>query len=306
MVRPSGDQYEITGGGYRAVVTEGGAALRALEHDGRPLLLGFDAEAMPTGGRGQLLVPWPNRIRDGRFSFDGHEHQLPLSEPARGNASHGLVRWVAWTLEERTVHSVSQVYRLMAQTGYPWTLDLHVLHDLSADGLTVTVTATNLGAAPAPYALGSHPDLTTGTGPVDRWELTLPASTRLTTDDRKIPNGREDVGDTDLDFRVARPIRSTSLDTAFTDLERDDDGRVHVSLRDPERDEGVTLWLDDRHRWVQVYTGDDLPALARASLAVEPMSAPPNAFATGEDLVVLAPAGQDGDEHSASWGIGAL
>jgi len=306
MVTPSGDQYEITGGGYRAVVTEGGAALRALEHEGRPLLLGFDAEQMPTGGRGQLLVPWPNRIRDGRYSFDGDEHQLPLSEPARANASHGLVRWVAWTLEERTVHSVSQVYRLMAQTGYPWTLDLHVLHDVSADGLTVTVTATNLSASPAPYAMGSHPYLTTGTGPVDRWELTLPASTRLATDDRKIPTGREDVAGTDLDFRVARPIRSTSLDTPFTDLERDPDGRVHVALRDPERDEGVTLWMDARHRWVQVYTGDDLPRLARASLAVEPMTAPPNAFATGEDLAVLAPAGRDGDEHSASWGIRAL
>jgi aldose 1-epimerase len=306
MVMPSGEQYEITGGGYRAVVTECGAALRVLEQDGRPLLLGFAEDEMPWAGRGQLLVPWPNRLRDGRYSFDGRDLQLPLTEPSLGNASHGLVRWVAWTLEERTAHSVSQVYRLMAQTGYPWTVDVHVLHDLSADGLTVTVTATNLSASPAPYAMGSHPYLTTGTGPVDGWELTLPASTRLVSDDRKIPVGREDVRDGDLDFRVARPLRSTSLDTAFTDLDRDRDGRVEVSLHDPARDEGVTLWMDAAHRWVQVYTGDDLPRLARQSLAVEPMTAPPNALATGEDVVVLAPAGAEGDELSASWGIRSL
>jgi len=306
MVAPSGEQYEITGGGYRAVVTEEGAGLRVLEHEGRPLVLGFGEDEMPNAGRGQLLAPWPNRIRDGRYSFAERDLQLPLSEPARGNASHGLVRWTSWTLEERTEHSVSQVYRLMAQAGYPWTLDLHVLHDLSADGLTVTVTATNLAESAAPYALGSHPYLTTGTGPVDGWELTLPAATRLEVDERMIPTGRADVRDTDLDFRMARPIRSTTLDTAFTDLGRDAEGRVEVVLRDPRRDEGVALWMDGRHSWVQLYTGDDLPAQVRESLAVEPMTAPPNAFASGEDLVVLGPAGSGTEEHSASWGIRAL
>jgi aldose 1-epimerase len=302
MVAPSGEQYEISGGGYRAVVTESGATLRLLEYDGRPLLLGFGEHEPASSGRGQLLAPWPNRIRDGRYSFDGRDLQLPLTEPARHNASHGLVRWVAWTLEERTGQSVSQVYRLMAQPGYPWTLDLHVLHDVSADGLTVTVTATNVGTGAAPYALGAHPYLTTGEGPVDRWELTLPGRTRLVTDERKIPVGSGDVRDTDLDFRVARPLRGAELDTAFTDLDRDAEGRAEVRLHDPSRGEGVTLWMDSAHAWVQVYTGDDLPTLARASLAVEPMTGPPNAFASGEGLLVLEP----GAEHSASWGIRAV
>ena len=61
----SGEQFEIEGGGYRAVVTESGGALRLLEHDGRPLVDGFGADEIAPGGRGQLLVPWPNRIRDG-------------------------------------------------------------------------------------------------------------------------------------------------------------------------------------------------------------------------------------------------
>jgi aldose 1-epimerase len=306
MVVPSGEQYPISGGGYRAVVTECGASLRLLEYDGRPLVLGWDERSQSTAGRGQLLAPWPNRIRDGRYTFAGRDLQLPLSEPRLGNASHGLVRWASWTLEEQTEHSVSLVYRLMSQPGYPWTLDLHALYDLSADGLTVTCTATNLGDDPAPYALGAHPYLLAGTGPVDGWELTLPARTRLVVDERKIPTGRDDVRDTDQDFRVARPIRSAQLDTAFTDLERDAEGRAWVLVRDAGSQSGVRLWMDERHPWVQVFTGDGLPTDARAALAVEPLTAPPNAFNTGEDLVVLAPAGTPGDEHSASWGVQTL
>ena len=306
MVAPSGDQFEISGAGYRAVVTECGGGLRTLEHDGRPLVLGFEEDEQSTSGRGQLLAPWPNRIRDGAYSFDGRHLQLPLSEPSRRNASHGLVRWAAWSVEEMTADSVSLSYRLMSQTGYPWTVDMHVLHDLSAEGLTVTVTATNLSQAPAPYALGAHPYLKAGPGPVDGWELTLPASTRLLTDDRMIPVGREDVRDTDLDFRIARPIRSTSLDTAFTDLDGDASGRVEVLLRDPSADQGVALWMDAKHSYLQVFTGDELPAHARESLAVEPMTAPADAFNSGDGLVVLGPAGSDDDEHSASWGIRAL
>ena len=219
VVAPSGEQYEISGSGYRAVVTECGAGLRLLEHDGRPLVDGYDESAMATGGRGQLLVPWPNRIRDGQYAVGDRQLQLPLSEPGRHNASHGLVRWVAWSLEEHTGRSVALRYRLMAQSGYPWTLDLHVVYDLSADGLTVMQSATNLAADPAPYAQGAHPYLTVGPGPCDGWELTLPAATRSLSDpDRKLPTGREPVDGTAFDFRVARPLRQTVLDHAFTDL----------------------------------------------------------------------------------------
>ena len=305
MVAPSGDQFEISGGGYRAVVTESGATLRVLEHEGRPLVDGFGEDEMSRVGRGQLLMPWPNRIRDGRYSFDGHSLQLGLSEAGRGNASHGLARWAAWTLEEHSAASVSLTYRLMAQTGYPWTVDLHVLYDLSADGLTVTQTATNLSSSPAPYASGAHPYLTVGAGPVDGWELTLPASTRLVVDEQLIPVGEEPVDGTAYDFRVTRPLRDTVLDSAFGDLDRDENGVATVELRAPETGDAVALWVDDRHHWLQVYTAEE-DSPPRQALAVEPMTAPPNAFASGRDLLTLAPAGTGDDEFSGSWGIRAL
>jgi aldose 1-epimerase len=305
VVAPSGDQFEIIGGGYRAVVTESGATLRVLEHEGRAIVDGFGEDEMSRAGRGQLLMPWPNRIRDGRYSFGGRDLQLSLSEAAWGNASHGLARWAAWTLEEHHTASVSLTYRLMAQSGYPWTVDLHVLYDLSADGLTVTQTATNLSTSPAPYASGAHPYLRVGSGGADDWELTVPASSRLVVDDQVIPVGSEPVDGTPYDFRISRPVRDTVIDHAFGDLDRDEYGAATVVVRDPATGDAVALWMDDRHGWVQVYTAEK-DATPRRAIAVEPMTSPPDAFRSGTDLVVLAPAGTDGDEFSGSWGIRSL
>lgn len=307
MLPPSGDQFEIAAGGYRAVVTESGAALRLLTYGGRALVDGFEENETSSGGRGQLLAPWPNRVRDGRYSFGGTEHQLALTEPKRNNASHGLARWAAWTVQEHTAHSVALSYRLMAQTGYPWTLDLSVVYDLSADGLTVTQTATNTTDTPAPYSSGAHPYLALGPGPVDSLELTMPAATRLLTDpERLLPTGREAVDGTPYDFRVARPLRSVALNDSFTDLARDDRGVATTVLRDPASGLGVVLWVDEHHPWLLLYTADDVARTGRRSIAVEPMTAPPDAFRSGEDLVVLGPAGGLDDELSATWGIRAV
>jgi aldose 1-epimerase len=304
VVAPSGEQFEISGGGYRAVVTESGAALRLLEHEGRPLVDGFPAEEMSAASRGQLLMPWPNRIRDGAYAFGGRDLQLPLTEPSRHNASHGLARWAAWSPDERTADSLSLRYRLMAQSGYPWTLDLLVRYAVSAEGLTVTQSATNRATEPAPYAQGAHPYLTVGAGPCDGWELTLPAATRTIADpERKLPVGREPVDGTDFDFRAPRQIGATVVDHAFTDLVRDDSDRATVELRDPASGAAVALWVDEAHPWLMVYTGDDnAPGTRRRSVAVEPMTAQADAFRSGEDLITLSP----GETCSASWGIHTL
>jgi aldose 1-epimerase len=301
-VAPSGDQYEIAAAGYRAVVTESGGALRLLEHHGRPLVDGFGEDEMSPRGHGQLLMPWPNRIRDGRYSFGGRDHQLALTEPKRSHASHGLARWAAWTLEEHTANSVSLVYRVMAQSGYPWAVDLHVLYDLCADGLAVTQTATNLSGEAAPYACGAHPYLCVGEG-IDDLELTLPAGTRAVTDDRLIPVEIVPV-DAEHDFRSPRRIGSTVFDEAYGDLSRTD-GVATTLLRDPADGHGVALWVDERLPWLLLYSSDDRPGMERRSLAVEPMTAPADAFNSGTDLVTLAPAGEPGDELSVTWGIRA-
>jgi len=301
VLPPSGQQFVITSGDYEAVVTESGGALRALSHAGRPLIDGFGEGASSSGGRGQLLMPWPNRIRDGRYSFDGAAQQLALSEPSRRNASHGLVRWAAWSLVAHRPDHVTLSYRLMSQTGYPWTLDLEVGYALGPDGLTVTQSATNRSGTPAPYASGAHPYLQAGAGPVDGWTVELPASVRIVTDgERLLPLDTEGVEGTAYDLRAPRPLGDLALNHAFGRLARDEHGRATARLRAPEGT-GVELWVDEHHDWLMAYTADDVPATARRSLAVEPMTAPIDAFNSGVDLVRLEP----GQRFSASWGVRA-
>src|ERR1700760_3085589 len=102
----TGTQYEIEAGGYQATVTELGAGLRSLKFGDTALVVGYDADELPPHSAGQLLTPWPNRVDGGHYTFDGEEHQLALSEPARGNAIHGLTRWAPWT---RTAHYPGEV-----------------------------------------------------------------------------------------------------------------------------------------------------------------------------------------------------
>lgn len=296
MVAPSGEQFRIASHGYEAVVTESGGALRSLTFQGRDLVDGFAEDAMSSGGRGQLLMPWPNRIRDGRYSFDGVTHQLALTEPSRRNASHGLARWATWSLIERGDAAVSLGYRVMAQSGYPWILDLQVTYEVGSTGLRVTQSARNLSARPAPYAQGAHPYLTVGTGPIDSWTLALPSSTRLLTDDeRLLPIGRESVVDTAYDFTTARPIGDVVFNHCFTDLARTDH-RAVVLLSDGTH--ATELWVDQNWPWLLVYSGDQT-STPRRSLAIEPMSAPVDAYNSGEDLIRLEP----GATHSGTWGI---
>jgi aldose 1-epimerase len=302
VLPPSGQQFVIRSGDYEAVVTESGAALRSLSHAGRPLIDGFAEDAMASGGRGQLLVPWPNRIRDGHYLFEGAAQQLALSEPARHNASHGLVRWVAWSLVAHRPDHITLAYRLMAQTGYPWTLDLEVGYALGPDGLTVTQSATNRSATAAPYASGAHPYLLAGAGPVDGWTVEVPATVRVLSDaERLLPTGSEEVAGTPYDLRGPRPLGDLVLNHAFGGLTRGADGRATARLVAPEGT-GVELWVDERHGWLMVYTADDVPATARRSLAVEPMTAPADAFNSGVDVVSLGP----DERFSAAWGIRAI
>src|SRR5262249_2575533 len=148
---PSGEQFEIAFEDQRVVVTEVGGGLRTYSVGSWDVLAGYDVEEMASGGRGQVLIPWPNRLQDGAYEFDGLEQQLPLSEVAHGNAIHGLVRWMPWREAEREPHRVVVEYALHPQPGYPFSLELAIEYELSGMGLGVRTTATNVGSAACPY-----------------------------------------------------------------------------------------------------------------------------------------------------------
>jgi aldose 1-epimerase len=295
---PSGRQHELALGGRRAVVVEVGGGLRTFSVDGRALLDGYGPDEMCSSGRGQVLIPWPNRIRDGVYELDGRRHRLALTEPERRNAIHGLVRWAAWHAVEQEAGRVVMEHVLHPQPGYPFTLGLEIEYRLGEEGLSVRTSATNLGREACPYGCGAHPYLTVGTETVDTVVLGLPAGTVLRSDERGIPIAREAVGG-GLDFDPPRAVGPARLDHAFTDLVRDADGLARVTLGNPDDGTGATLWMDEAYRYAMVFTGDTLPDVARRSLAVEPMTCPPDAFRSGEAVIRLEP----GETFTSTWGI---
>jgi aldose 1-epimerase len=290
---PSGEQVEIRAGGQSVVVVEVGGGLRSYTAGGRDLLDGYGESELAGDGRGQVLIPWPNRIQDGAYEFAGRRHQLALTEPEAGNAIHGLVRWADWWVRERDAGRVVMAYTLHPQPGYPFSLELSIEYVLADGGLRVRSTATNTGPEACPYGSGAHPYLTVGTKTVDTAILRAPGRTVLSA------GGRGAVEGTEYDFLRPRAIGATELDHTFSDLERDGDGLARVQLRHPDGEAALTLWLGESYPYLQLFTGDPLPGVDRRSLAVEPMTCPPNAFRTGEGMLVLEP----GESATGEWGL---
>lgn len=263
------------------------------------MLDGFAESEMCDGGRGQQLIPWPNRIKDGTYRFGSAKHQLPLTEPERANAIHGLVRWAPWAPKEHSTSRLVMNQTLYPQPGYPFSLELEIDFGLSKAGLEVSISALNAGVAACPFGAGAHPYFAGGDDRIDTARLRCPGRTRLVSDDRGIPTGREAVSGTEFDFLELRQLGGLRLDHAYADLVRDADGRARAVV---SRADGgsATIWLDEAYPYLMVFSGDTLSSpRRRRGLALEPMSCPANAFQTGEGLRVLQP----GEEFHGSWGI---
>jgi aldose 1-epimerase len=299
---PSGAQFELQNGEWSLTVVEVGGGMRQLHRGDWHVLDGYPLERMCNGGRGQVLLPWPNRIDGGRYTFAGKSYQLALTEPLRGNANHGLTRWSHWRPVERSAARVVLEHALDPQPGYPFSLSLRLHYELTLQGISVRTSVTNTGVAACPFGVGFHPYFSCelAGAHVDASLLKLPASEYLLADARGIPCGRASVEGTPLDFRRARPIGELALDHALAGLARDQDGRARVELTSADQSRRVVLWLDENYRYVQVFTGDTLPqAERRLGIAIEPMTCPPNAFASGESLRILEP----GESWHCDWGI---
>ena len=286
---PSGRQLELRAGeGAQesvASVVEVGGGLRSFEVGGRPVLDGYAADEMCTAGRGQLLLPWPNRLAEGRYTFGGQDFQLPITDGGTGSAIHGLARWQRWELATPAPDTCVATLELPPQPGWPFLLDLSTTYTVAPGRLQVTIEATNVGGEPCPFGAGQHPYLAV---PVDTTGLRLPVATRLELSEG-MPTGRTEPAERELS-----PIGQRRLDDCYTDLDAD----WSVQVTPPG---GPTLELsgDRVWRYLQVFSGDTVPQpeRRRQGLAVEPMTCPPNAFVTGEGLIVLQP----GESFRGSW-----
>jgi aldose 1-epimerase len=294
---PSGKQYVIAHGSAQAQITQVGATLRSYIVDGRDVIDGFGIDERARDGRGQVLAPWPNRLTDGSYRYGGRDCQAPLNEPSRHDAIHGLVRWSDWSPVAQSQSAVTMAYAVRPQPGYEWQLDLELTYELDEAGLTATLRARNVDRERAPFGAGFHPYLSLGAGAIDDLDLTVPATHYLDPDEEAMVP----VAATPRDFTQPRRLGPTSLDTAFGELVRGEDGLAVAVLSDSTGDRAVRLWVDDGYRYLMVYTADQVgdSERRRKAVAVEPMTCPPDALRTGTDLIELDP----GASWQASWGL---
>jgi aldose 1-epimerase len=297
----AGPIVTLTSGGCRAEVDLLGASLRRLRVDDRDLILAYgDDEARPHF-RGAVLAPWPNRVTHGRWTWNGEPQRLDLTEAERGHAIHGLVAWQRWVPAEVRADSVTLSTTLRSPAGYPFTLDVEAEWTLDPRGARIRLSARNVGTAEAPYGCGIHPYLVAPGGPLDSWSLRIPARSRMSTDEDRVPTGVGAIPP-EHDFRASRAIGAAVIDHAFTELDFPDGRTSSVVLVD-RHGRGAEVEFDTRTRWVQIYTSDDVPGEGyRRGVAVEPMTCPPDALRTLTDLALIQP----DESHVVSWRVAAV
>ncbi|HEU5475430.1 MAG TPA: aldose 1-epimerase family protein [Actinophytocola sp.] len=300
MSGPTGEQLEISQSGSRAIVTTVGAGLRAFEAEGVPYTETFGEDVEPPLGAGAILVPWPNRVAGARWTHDGKPQDLEITEPARGNAIHGLVRQETWKVTEHTKAKVTMEVTVEPQPGWPFPFRTSISYELGLRGLNVTHGMHNLGDAVMPFGVGAHPYLRTGRVSMSDCELKLAATTMLPLDPvRMVPSGPAvDIRGSDLDFRRGRLVcEMPDLDHAFGGC-KPRGSVIRHALWHPRG--GVEVWADRSFRWVQVFTPSDFPNdQGGFAVAIEPMTCPPDALNSGTDLIHLEP----GKSWAGRWGI---
>jgi aldose 1-epimerase len=287
----SGEHFTIEYQDLSAMVTSVGATLRELTRDAVPVLWSQDVDALPAGSSGQVLAPWPNRLASGTYSYNGISAKAPLDEPEKGNAIHGLVRWLEWKLEYHERSRVKLSCTLAPQPAYPFLLSLALTYELGPNGLTVRVQAESHAGSGAPFGIGFHPYFLAPIQGLAGSRLVVPATRHLSLDARGIPTGEValDAALTALATGEGIALDDQVLDDCFTGLVRDEHGVATVRfLPGTGPIAEVTIRLDRHFGYVMCYTGDTLAASnRRRAVAIEPMTCPPNALSSGVDVVAL-------------------
>jgi len=292
----------LSHGTVRAEIGTVAARLRAVSVGGADLTEPASGDDLPPFCSGIALAPWPNRVRDARWNLEGEVQQLDITEPARGGALHGLLEFTDYEVRDQTADAVTLSAFIAPQHGWPFALDTWVRYSLDDDGITATHGVTNLSARRAPWAAGTHPFVRVGAAPVEQLVLTAPASTYFEVDERLNPTAESPVVP-DVDLRAGRLVGDLRLDTAYGSLEhaRPIGGRGESAWLDAPDGSRTTVWQDLDWGYLQVFTTPiyPRPAGTGTAVAIEPMTAPPDALNSGQGLIWLEP----GASWQGSWGL---
>jgi aldose 1-epimerase len=283
---------EIRNERVRAGIDPVGAGVQALEVDGVAVVDTYSEHGADGGApmaSGATMFPWPNRVRDGVWNWNGEVLHLAITDPSTRTANHGLVRTRTFHVTDRTAQSVTLSTVLDGEPGYPFCVRLDVRYCVLADGLRVSYRVTNEGNGPAPVAVGAHPYLRVGTTDTSDLILQLPATTVMDVDDRLLPvTLRSVVGTSEDPHDLA--VGLSELNHCFGGLVTGASGDAACRVVAPDGS-AVEFHTDGRFRWMQVYT---TPEFVRGgeptrAIAIEPMTAPPDALNSQEDLVWVEP-----------------
>lgn len=281
-------------GNYEATIVTVGAAIARLTYKGHDICMPYDPDSVPLAHLGKVLAPWPNRVAEGKYSFEGKDYRLSINEFNSNASNHGLVAWKEWEVTEQNTDRVVLETWVTPITGYPFVVKVKVEYKLVDNrGLVTTITGTNEGKTNAPYGVGTHPYITCDQELTDNCKVTAPFTRYFELDNLKIPTTKLlDAASAGFDFRETRLLGKTELDTCFPSDHPGEMNRVTLE------NDTIRVYFESDVPYIQLFT----PAvLERKCFAVEPMSCAANAFNNKIDLIVLKPH----DSHTIEFTIGA-
>lgn len=274
-----------------------GATIRSASVNGTAIVQDWARGATRPFFAGATLFPWPNRIRDAKWSDGQTEHQLEVTEPDRHTALHGLVADTKFQVTNRQADWVTLHHTLQGAPGYPFRVSLEVTYRLIPGGVECEYRSENLGDDRAPVAIGAHPFVQIGEVDMRALTISAPVTQVITVDQRLLPVGIESVRGNSLDLTHPTALHTLSLDHGFL---LDPNREYLTFLRAPDGRE-LQLWQSPTMPWLQAFTTDGFPGPGGtcSALALEPMTAPADALNSGTNLRWLEP----GEKFHASWSL---
>lgn len=303
MISGLGHQFSVShvsaNANWTATIDTLGATLRQLSCNGVELIQTWEGQGPGPFCAGIVLSPWGNRLANGQWQHNGQTFQVPINEPSKNNANHGLLIDRVYEVVRHASNSITLSTTIDSPDGYPFVVDTTVTYRLTDEGLVVTHTAANRSAEPAPYAVGAHPYFTISGTDTGDLVLQTGAKTVSTYDEQQIPTGAISVDGTRFDLRTGKLVRESVIDHHYSDLPRDEKSLAHTYLRSDEA--VLDIWQDANFTDLVIFTPDFYPTPEGFihAVAVEPMTAPPNALNSKQGLHWL----QTGEKFEAQWGV---
>ncbi len=233
-------------------------------------------------GRGYpsaLLFPFPNRIKDGRYTFEGNEYRLDINDQETFSAIHGLIAFKPFEIEKQEKASATLLFTYHGEMeGYPFPYEFRITYTLRKSKLDISVIAKNTGEKSMPFGFGWHPYFGISGKPIAEMEVHVPDRNKIELSDRFIP-----TGDSSFEHEGIIPLKNTILNNVFSVAGKTK--KSEVSLK--HEDKKLVVSQESGPGKLEYFILYTPPT--RDCIAIEPQSCNTNAFNNGDGLQMLKP-----------------